>query len=107
VKRNPNSVDLSFKITNSTSYGIDYFKACCELSRMAKYGIPTNIKNSTEFIDKCNFCDIDIKPNYNPIWYVNTPKNDFFLCNNCGQTIGEKTGDSDIFRCYKFQKWRC
>jgi len=99
MKKNPNTV----KSTDD----ISYYRACCEMSRMANSGISDDKKKCIMFIDKCNFCDCDIKPNYRPIWYVNTPKNDFFLCDYCGEIIGEKKGDSDIFRCYKFQTWRC
>ena len=85
---------------------IKMYRACCELSRAAHRGIYDS-NSFIQFVDTCNFCDIDIKPNYQPIWYVNTPKNDFFLCDDCGETIGEKIGDNDILRCYKFQKWKC
>jgi hypothetical protein len=59
---------------------------------MSKFGILDKIN----FIDTCNFCYMDIKANYKSIWYVNTQKNDFFLCNDCGETIGEKTDDNDV-----------
>ena len=66
-----------YDTSNSTSdedfNDIKIFRACCELSRMNYRGICGNNK-FIQFVDTCNFCDDDIKPNYQPIWYLNTPK---------------------------------
>jgi hypothetical protein len=105
LKVTENATLLTNGERHDTVNSFSYYRACSDLSRMAKYGIGDSIKKHIEYIDKCEFCDIDIKPNYRPIWYVNMPKNDFFLCYDCGETIGEKTDDVDIFQCHKFKKW--
>ena len=74
---------------------------------MSKYSIPDALDFvESEFIDKCYYCNICIKANYRPIWYINSPKQDFFLCDDCGSVIGEKTSDIDILRSYKLIDWR-
>ena len=88
-------------------HDIGFYRACCCMSRMATYSISDAVEFiESPFVDKCEYCNICIKATYIPIWYINSPKLDFFLCDDCGSVIGEKTDDKDILRSYKLTDWK-
>jgi hypothetical protein len=111
MSMNPNPKNDSLKETNFTPKtiydDINYYRALCIYSR-SKISVRIKENNSAyiEHVDTCQFCYKNITLNFSPLWYVNLPHNDFFLCDECGNTIGEKKGENDIIKCFKFSDWK-
>jgi hypothetical protein len=81
---------------------LTYYRGKSLLSRSATYGICTDPPHMTE-LSACYFCRRDLKQLF-PLWYINTPCDEFMLCDRCGETIGEQAGDDDILQCRRFDE---
>ena len=81
---------------------LKYYRGKSLLARSATYGICTDPPHMVE-LSVCYFCKCDLKQLF-PIWYVNTPREEYMLCDRCGETIGERVDDDAILQCRRFDE---
>lgn len=65
---------------------IKFFRACGDMHRAAHFGNYKTPPPTCDKTEKCGFCDTSLKfgeTENNILFYVNTPINEFYLCETC------------------------
>lgn len=72
---------------NSVTHDIQFFRTCAEMDRSACLGIYKSAPRLTDTPSVCCYCNGCLFSDGNEFFYLNTPREEAYLCCECGSSI--------------------